>query len=987
MGKVSKIIVISSCALVMTMGITIYSIGKGNLNSKIGFSNSEKIASTISFNKLNHSSESYGGGYKNHTRATTNGGMEVTCYSFTQVDLSSREGIALLSSNSSPISFYKANGASMFFQELTNVAMTFTSESNGQFDAKLYTNEHNFTVQRLTVENGVLSTPIQVNGIRSYVFDNASASLEVTSISFDYSCLQNYDDPIDSNQKLIESIEINYDKTSYVEFETIDLDSLKTSINYYDNSQTEINYSQFGDHGFTVKLFNSLEEEVGLNSELLAGQYKLVVSTSNVNVKDEIDITVTEEDFGVIGKETLDSLSNTFTFSDNKYTASECRSVKIFDDYFNKGTYQVNVLRGNNGNDDHMIFAYNESNKSYYSFGLNLANKLQITYFDGTKLSLVKAFNDVITEEASLAVAFNKESGAVDYYLNGSFIYSNNIVTQGDLKYGFYAGTKGCVFSNVMVDVDDTIYDNDPSCYQTAEGTINYTNNSFVVTSGRALSYHTSKTFKYGELEATFNTNDASNHAGIAFCIDNNGKTTFFREEDITYYYLCVSINGGLGLYRVANKTATLVKNINTKQFYKDENHTIKVIRDSSKTIHAFFDGAYCFSYIDRHPLKGDKFGISSSSSGVKYYRFSAKNTISPEIETINKYDVVSGSFYKNNHLIVSSERNSMLLNKTPGTLNGTIEAEISMGVDYGTGLVFRLTKPSTNQFYENESGLSYYWLDVKSNNRIIFGRFENGVVSWTIEKYMPYFMSNAAKCKIVMNSSHIYAYFSNILVFHYEDEDPLTGLYYGLRSDSKGAALYGDITFSSSTEIEQNRYLIFGHSYTQLWHRYKEDFSELGEDINDIGIGGSQTGNWSKQYKDEVTCYNPEWGIYWNGINDIDAGDEGIATNTIITNYSNCLLGIKEKVPNFKCVVLSVSRCTHEKPMARQAKITEVNEKLQELCNAHDWLVYVDVETIFCDEDGAPIDSYFVDKLHPTAAGYKLVAPLVVAAIKNYQE
>ena len=338
---------------------------------------------------------------------------------------------------------------------------------------------------------------------------------------------------------------------------------------------------------------------------------------------------------------------------------------------------------------------------------------------------------------------------------------------------------------------------------------------------------------------------------------------------------------------------------------------------------------------------------------------------------------------------------NSMILSKTPGTLNGTIEAEISTGKNYGTGLVFRLTKPEASTFYEGEAGLSYYWLDVKNSSRIIFGRVENGSVSWTMEKYMPSFMSHGAKCKIVMKDNHIYAYYTNILVFHYVDNSPLTGLYYGLRSDSAGASIFGDMTFSSNTEHEQNKYLIFGHSYTQLWHRYKEDFAELGDDINDIGIGGSQTGNWSKQYKDEVASYNPEWGIYWNGINDIDAvewkdlSDDEINSkiSTFITNYRNCLEYIKQNVPNFKCVVLSASRCTHEKPMARIAIITKFNQKLEELCSSYSWLVYVDVETIFCDSEGNPIDSYFVDKLHPTAAGYKLVAPLVVNAIKNYQE
>ncbi|MBR0295114.1 MAG: SGNH/GDSL hydrolase family protein [Bacilli bacterium] len=814
-----------------------------------------------------------------------------------------------------------------------------------------------------------------------------SESMEESIESFESELSEgNSESAIESNtsEVAIASINASLGKTSYDEFESLDLSSFALLINYSDGSHVTINYSQLGQYGFALKLLDTSSKEVALNTTLVFGQYKLIVFSTDNEFEDEIDIIVAEEELGNIGEEALDSLSDYFKHENNSYVAEEYRSLKLFDGSFNKGTYKVSLSRGEKGYDDHLIFAYNQNNKSYYSFGLNMMSKPQITYFDGTKLNLVKSFDTVVLEKASFGVAFDSESGAVDYYLNDRFIYSNNISTNGDLRYGFYAGTKGCIFSDIMIDDDDTIYDNDPDSYQTANGTITYTNNSFVVSTTNGLNYHTHKTFKYGTIEATFNEKDATNVAGIAFCLDNDGNTTFFRPEGVTYYYLCVTINGTVALYRIANTVATLVKNVNTKSFYRDVNHTIKAVRDRHNTIHAFLDGVYCFSYVDRHPLKGDKFGISTSSAGCVYYHFSAKETIPVVDNVITKYDVVSGSFYQNNDLIVSNKANSMLVRKTPGSLNGTIEAEISMGKNYGTGLIFRLTKPESDTFYEKESGLSYYWLDVKSSNRIIFGKVKDGNVSWTIEKYMPYFMSHGAKFKIVMDGNDIYAYFTNILTFHYVDSDPLTGLYYGFRSDSEGASIYKDISFTSSSAHEQNQYLIFGHSYTQLWHHYKEDFSELGEDINDIGIGGSQTGNWSKQYKDEVACYNPEWGIYWNGINDIDAD---VAVNTIITNYTNCLLGIKEKVPNFKCVVLSVSRCTHEKPMARFEQIAETNQRLKELCDTYSWLVFVDVEKIFCDSEGNPIDSYFVDKLHPTAEGYRLVAPLVVEAIKNYQE
>ena len=787
-----------------------------------------------------------------------------------------------------------------------------------------------------------------------------------------------------SQEATIVSLKANLEKTTYYVFETLDYEHLSITLNKSDQSHITVNYSDFESNNIGLKLLDDSEKEIPYTSTFNdIGSYTLsVYSTNNQNLKDSIAISVVEEDFGNIGDEDLQSLKNRFVVQDDKYTAEKPRSLHIFDNYFNKGTFKVDVVRGNNPNDDHLIFAYNQNDHSYYSYGLNLANKIQITYFDGTKLNLVKAFDDVINEKTTFSLAFNSETGAVDYFINDNFLYANNISVTGDLKYGFYAGTKGCVFSDVMVNNDDTLYDNDFNNYQTANGTIEKSGNDFVVTSTNALNFHKSKTFTYGEMEVIFNNKNATNNAGIAFCIDNNGKSTFYRDSGITYYYLCVTISGTVGLYKVANKTATLLKNINTKNFYRDLDHSLRVIRDNKKVIHAFLDDAYCFSYIDKRPLTGNKYGLNSTSSNTIYRHISTKVTFSNKNEAIKNYDVTSGSFYKNGNLIVSDAKKSMILNKNPGSYNGTIEAEISMGKDYGTGLVFRLTKPTCESFYDNASGLSYYWLNIKTNNRIIFGRVDNGTTTWTIEKYMPYFMSNGAKCKIVLDNNHIYAYFSNVLVFHYIDNNPLTGLYYGLRSESEGASICGDITFSSLTAHEQNKYLVFGHSYTQLWHRYKEDFKDLGDDINNIGIGGSQTGTWSKQYKEEVVPYNPEWGIYWNGINDINAD---VSAATILDNFTTLLLYLKQQLPNFKCVVLSISRCTHEKAMARLEQIADVNQQLKELCASYDWLVYVDVEKIFCDSSGNPIDSYFVDKLHPTPEGYKLVAPLVVNAIKNY--
>ena len=534
------------------------------------------------------------------------------------------------------------------------------------------------------------------------------------------------------------------------------------------------------------------------------------------------------------------------------------------------------------------------------------------------------------------------------------------------------------------MNISDILLDSDFSKYTVAHGTVSIENNVVTAESTAVLTYHPTKTFTTGEMAVTFNAQNAGGNAGMAFCIDNNGRSSFWRESDVSYYYLTITINGTLALYRIMSGSATLLRSIDTKTYYLDRNHEMKVVRDNHNVIHAYLDDTLYFSYADNHPLKGDKYGLCATVGGTVYSKIDAKKTFGIDDSDMNDYQVTSGSFYKNGDLIVSNSIDSMIIKNEQAQDNGTIIASVTMGKDYGTGLVFKLTKPASNSFYQDEEGLSYYWLDVKSNNRIIFGKFVSGSNTWTMEKYLPYFMTNGTTMKIVMDGNDIYAYCSGVLAFHYHDDDMLTGRYYGFRSDTTGASIRGDIVFTNNRSHDTSKYLIFGHSYTQLWQRYKEDFAALGDDIMDIGISGSQTITWSQQYVNEVTCYNPEWGIYWNGINDVNVD---VANNKIIERFQTCLETIKAAIPNFKCVVISVARCNYEKSLARMDKISEVNQLLKDYCDTKDWLVYVDVETIFCDEEGAPIPSYFVDGLHPTAAGYKLVAPLVVEAINNYVE
>ena len=810
---------------------------------------------------------------------------------------------------------------------------------------------------------------------------NSSKDTETTSGSTPTTTTTTSDTPSSE----IVSLEISYEKTSYFEGETLNLSSLSVTLTSDNGDQEVVNYLDFESKGLGIKLLNNSRQEVALNNPLTIGQYYLsVYLVAKQNIINEVTITVIEDSLPPAGNESLDGLTDSFTVHDGTYTSSEFRSLKIFDNEFENGTLQATVSYNENGYDNFLVFAYDNFAGSYYSFGFNLKNKVQITYYDGEHLSLVHASEKTINATARLSIELDNSTGSVNYYCDNDFIYGDNIELPATLKYGIYAGAKGCSFSNIVLSDNNTLLDSDFSKYVIASGEFDFENNVITATSTNVLAYHPTKTLKHGEIAVTYNQEHADGNIGMAFCIDNAGKETFWRDADISYYYLVVTINGTVGLYRVKTGAANLLKNINTKEYYLERNHELKVIRDNKNRIHVFLDDVLCFTYVDNHPLKGDKYGVCSTTPGSSYSKIYAKKTFGSDDETISNYSVASGSFYKNGEMIVSNSIDSLIIKNEQAQDNGTIEAEVSMGNNYGTGLVFKLTKPNATSFYEDEESLSYYWVDVKSSNRVIFGKFVSGEVTWTTEKYFPSFMSNGEKMRVVMKDNDLYIYCTNILMFKYHDDDILTGKYYGFRSDTTGAAIRGDITFTAGQNIDTAKYLIFGHSYTQLWHRYKEDFADLGTDIMDIGVGGSQTKNWAEQYVDEVICYNPEWGIYWNGINDVDAD---IEKDKIMNYYQVCLETIKAAIPNFKCVVISVARCTHEKPMARFEQINALNTDLKAYCDTKDWLVYVEVETIFCDGEGNPLASWFVDNLHPIAAGYKLVAPLVVDAIQHYGE
>ncbi|MCQ2742565.1 MAG: GDSL-type esterase/lipase family protein [Bacilli bacterium] len=679
----------------------------------------------------------------------------------------------------------------------------------------------------------------------------------------------------------------------------------------------------------------------------------------------------------------IEHMSTSFVLSGQTYVSNAPNCVNIFDSELTKGILSAKVQPKDYTAKHGLIFGYNPEDGTYYLFGFNGSKEIQLSFFDGNDFTVLMNNKEVkITTISSLKILFNNEEKSADFYTDGALVYSMQERTISGSRFGLYAGAKFCRFTEVEWGDDPYYMYNDIENYHLASGTMQKTTSGFEVKAANSLLVNDVATFDAGALDVTYNTKGHLNgYFGLAFCIDDAGKSKYWATEGVSYYYVNIYSNDGIYLWKRNGATTTLLLSGHTYGYDPMADHSLKVVLDG-KQMYVYRDGELTFSYKDPSPLKGNKFGLCSSvAQGT--YKYVKLDKATPDYGKFDNedFDVVSGSFYQFGEMATSSSANSMIVSKTPMPQNGTLVAKTSPASCFNSGMVFGLTKPSgTSKYYETEAGLSYYWFDIISTTRVNFGKCENGNVTFIkTNRFLNETLTIGVEVKVIMDGSDILVYADGRLIINYRDPSPLTGRYYGYKAANAGSTIALPVEVSSKTTRETFDYLIFGHSYTQFWEYYKEDFAELGNSVGNIGNGGAQTSTFVN-YLDELPTYNMKWGIYWNGINDIDAD---VAPATIASNLERTMTSIKAKLPNFKCVVIGVNRCTHEKPMARLAQITQTNQLYRQVCDKYDYLHFVDVETLFCDSAGNPIDSYFVDKLHITYEAYRMVAPKVVNIIK----
>ena len=696
-------------------------------------------------------------------------------------------------------------------------------------------------------------------------------------------------------------------------------------------------------------------------------------STSNTS-SEEIDIN---EDLFKYGE----TIHGVFDYENNRFVSKQDVSTFALKTEFSYGTIIYDLKVNNKFSENGVLLHVDnkENPQNYYFLGIDILGKFSFSKYVNGQLTPIykeKVVEDYSKQFVTLGAYFSEEEGKIDIYLGDKnvFTYEEESFLPNKLVMlkanGLNTIYKEFEFHNNNFYIEDAKYYDNPngSFVQNEQGT-------FTSRSANSLLVSSTNTFSNGSIEVTMKLAGEDRDNGLVFGLSDEDKTAYWEGRGIRYYFFFVSLSGLAYLGKADNGNWQVCGTRQINDYFNTAIYKLKITR-YDETIFCFVNDKLYLAFTDANPLPGNKFGFRAGGIGVLYSNLKVSKSVADISTKLDDYCIGSGEIISFDGVLKSTASKTLAFVKNSNFSEGTLETTFVPSTNSPAGIVFKGTIPNSESFYENEAGLSYYFLYIEGGT-VSFNKVENGVVTKTTNKYWPYGIETAYEARILLQGQDIYCYLNDRLVFHYHDENPLSGGLYGIKSKLPNCLVAPFIEKAAQAKDTYD-YLIYGHSYTDFWiPTYKQDFAEY-DSIYDIGIGGAITSHWCEEgYQNEVAAYEPKWGIYWNGINDINSN---ISSGTIRDNVRRMCEGLHTKLPNFKLALVGICRCPIDSATNRRNDIHNANIYYKQIAMSLDYVYYIDTELMYCDSNGNEIASYFTDGLHPTHQAYQMVA----AAIKN---
>lgn len=687
----------------------------------------------------------------------------------------------------------------------------------------------------------------------------------------------------------------------------------------------------------------------------------LLFSCNNTKTNNNDDIVYNENETKV------DCIRGAFGYSNNTYTSKKINSLCLLNKSFKEGTFISSIKAGNSLQENGIVFNYKDDS-NYYFVGIDLTSHIIINeIINNNKTNIFKSKTQINILELN-TISLVKVNEKIELYINNDFgfeFHTNKNLTNTITSIGLLAGSKNTVYKDIDFIENKNEYLSNSDYFRLVNGNYGSTDEQFISLNKNSILISDSRTFTNGTLEVNVSLSGDYTDNGIIFNVEENNLTNYF-EKGVSYYFYFVNLNGLAFLGKVNNGVWSPLSSVNINSFDPLGNYKLKVVKENEK-IYCFLDNKIIFMCND-NTIHGNKVGLRAGGTSVGFSSLKIDEIV--EDNNINDFNIYNGEIASYNSHFTSTANNTIATMKNFQFDNGTLEAKLIPGNTKNNGIIFKASNI--------DKKLSYYWLYFTSTTKIGFSKITNGIEKKEASKFLPYGRNSyrAYNVKIVIKNKDIYCYFDDRLSFLYHDEDLLTGNEVGIRSIGYNTSLF-NVTKYEEEKIETYEYLIFGHSYTEYWYTYKEDFEEY-KDIFDIGMGASNTFHWANQYINEVMAYKPHYGIYWNGINDISANFDA---KDIANNVETLLTTMKKNIPNFEVALVGVNRCPFSSN--KRNEIANVNNLYKKLGNTYDFIHYVEVEYLYCDNNGKELSKYFTDGLHPNHDGYKMAAKLIKEALK----
>ena len=187
-----------------------------------------------------------------------------------------------------------------------------------------------------------------------------------------------------------------------------------------------------------------------------------------------------------------------------------------------------------------------------------------------------------------------------------------------------------------------------------------------------------------------------------------------------------------------------------------------------------------------------------------------------------------------------------------------------------------------------------------------------------------------------------------------------------------------------AAPKASENRVVFLGDSITDFW---KLAGYFPGKPYINRGIDGQTTAQMLVRFRQDVINLHPRHLVILAGTNDVAGVTGRVRDEDIEANYAT--MAELARLNSTRVVfasLLPVNNASSEGAresfaLRPRERLLAINRWLRDYCGSNG-LVYLDYYTAMVDEKGMLKKELSDDGLHPNTAGYKLMAPLVDAAI-----